>query len=87
LKGAELEDIPYKELTKLQLEGGVRIKKINPGKWKEAGVKAGYIVVYVDKVAVDNVEDLNRIMEFKSGGVLLEGIYPGGEKSTYGLEW
>jgi serine protease Do len=87
LKGAELEDIPYKELTKLQLEGGVRIKNIKPGVWKEAGVKTGYIVAYVDKVAVDNVEDLNRILELKSGGVLLEGFYPGGKKSTYGLEW
>lgn len=87
LHGAEVEDVPYKELAKLQLEGGVRVKRVFPGKWKAAGVKPGFIIAYIDKVPVDNVEDINRIMEFKDGGVLLEGIYENGERGTFGIEW
>lgn len=87
LHGAEVEDVPYKELAKLQLEGGVRVKKIFPGKWKDAGVKPGFIIAYVDKIPVDNVEDINRIMEFKEGGVLLEGVYENGERGTFGIYW
>jgi Do/DeqQ family serine protease len=87
LSGLKVEDIPYKELTKLQLEGGVRIKEVSAGKWKEAGIRPDYILTYIDKVPVDNVEDLNRILDIKKGGILIEGFYPDGEKGTYGLEW
>jgi hypothetical protein len=33
------------------------------------------------------VEDLNRILDFKKGGILIEGFYPDGQKGTYGVEW
>jgi serine protease Do len=85
--GAQLEDVPYKELTQLQLEGGVRINITGEGKWKEAGIRNGFIAGYVDKLPIDNVEDLNRILEFKKGGILIEGFYPDGKKGTYGLAW
>lgn len=87
ISGAQLEDVPYKELAKLMLEGGVRIKSVEDGKWQQAGIKENFIIAYIDKVPVDNVEDLNRILEYKRGGVLIEGVYPGGQKGTYGLEW
>jgi membrane-associated protease RseP (regulator of RpoE activity) len=87
LTGLTVEDVPYKELNELQLEGGVRIKNVTAGKWKEAGLKNNFIIAYIDKVPVDNVEDLNRILDFKKGGILIEGFYPGGEKGVYGMEW
>lgn len=87
LSGVEVEDVPYKDLVKYQLEGGVRVKALKTGKWKDAGFRENFIIAYIDKVPVDNVEDLNRILEFKKGGILVEGIYPDGEKGTYGVEW
>ena len=87
LNGVEVEDVPYKELAGLQIEGGVRIKDIISSKWKEAGIKKGFLITYVDKIPVDNVEDLNRILDFKKGGILIEGIYTDGKKGTYGVEW
>jgi len=85
--GVQIEDVPYKELASLQLEGGVRIKEITMGKWKETGIKKGFVIAYVDKVPVDNVADLNRILDFKKGGILIEGFYPSGQKGTYGVDW
>jgi len=85
--GAMLEDIPYNVLVKLQLEGGVKVKHVGDGKWKKAGVKDGFIIAFVDKIAVDDVADLNRILDFKKGGVLIEGIYPSGENGIYGVAW
>ncbi|HEY9008245.1 MAG TPA: trypsin-like peptidase domain-containing protein, partial [Ohtaekwangia sp.] len=87
LTGMTLEDVPYKELNDMQLEGGVRVKKLTAGKWKEAGLRDNFVIAYIDKVPVDNVEDLNRILDFKKGGILIEGFYPNGEKGTYGMEW
>ena len=87
LGGVTVEDMQYKQLAGLQLEGGVRVRSVATGKWKEAGVKNGFIIAYIDKIPVDNVEDLNRILDFKRGGILVEGYYEDGEKGIYGLEW
>ncbi|HET7179604.1 MAG TPA: deoxyribonuclease HsdR, partial [Chryseosolibacter sp.] len=76
-----------RDLAKLLLDGGVKVADISMGKWKKAGIRKGFIVAYIDKVPVDNVDDLNRILEYKKGGVLIEGYYPDGEKGIYGVEW
>jgi serine protease Do len=85
--GMEVEDISFNELTNMKLESGIRVKQIKDGKWKEAGVKEGFIIVYLDRVPVDDVEDFNRMLEYKSGGILVEGYYTTDEKKAYGLEW
>lgn len=87
ISGAAIEDVPYRDLAKLMLEGGVLVKHLQDGKWKKAGIKENFIITFVDKVAVDNVEDLNRILEYKKGGILVEGKYANGQKGTYGIEW
>jgi serine protease Do len=87
LEGAVFEDMSYSELTRLNADGGVRIKSVDEGKWKQAGMKEGFIITHIDKVQVDNVEDLNRILEIKKGGILIEGISLKGVKGTYGVDW
>jgi serine protease Do len=85
--GATIEDVPFKELADLQLEGGVRLKSVLDGKWKQAGVKDGYIISHIDKIPVDNLEDLNQILDFKKGGILIEGYYSDGQKGVFGIDW
>ena len=85
-RGLTVEDIDFNELNKMGLEGGVRVTDVKDSRWKEAGIKTGYVIAFIDRIAVDNVEDLNRILEFKKGGILIEGYYKG-EKKTYGLDW
>jgi serine protease Do len=87
IEGARFEDVPYRELAKLLLDGGVKVVNVAPGKWKKAGIKKDFIIAYIDKVPVDNIEDLNRVLEYKKGGVLVEGFYIDGQKGTYGMEW
>lgn len=87
LEGATFEDISYRNLTKLNIDGGVLIKHLSEGKWKKAGIKEGFIITHIDKVPVDNVEDLNRTLNFKSGGILVEGIYQKKDKEVFGLDW
>lgn len=87
IDGAEFENVTYRELSKLLLEGGVKVKQLSKGKWRDSGMKEGFIIGYIDKVPVDNVEDLNRILSYKKGGILLEGYYADGAKGTYGVEW
>jgi len=87
MEGATFEDISYSELTKKNIDGGVLLKALQNGKWKKSGMKEDFIITHIDKVAVDNIKDLNQILRYKSGGILVEGIYWNGEKGVYGIEW
>jgi S1-C subfamily serine protease len=87
LEGAEFEDVPYPKLTLLGLEGGVRLKKLSNGKWKKAGAEEEQIITHIDKLSIDNVADLNRILEMKKGGILVEGVNQHGEKKIFGMDW
>jgi S1-C subfamily serine protease len=61
---------------------------VNPthGPWAEAGIPAGFIVLYVDKVAVDDLSDLVRMMDYKKGAILVEGITPEGERRVFAVD-
>jgi S1-C subfamily serine protease len=87
LEGATFEDITYRNLTKLNIDGGVLIKELKSGKWKKSGIREGFIITHIDKVPIDNLEDLNQTLNFKNGGILVEGLYSKQEIEVYGIDW
>lgn len=87
IEGATFEDVSYSALNRRNLDGGVLVSVLENGKWKTAGIKEDFIITHIDKVAVDNVADLNRILSYKSGGLLVEGVYKNGEKGVFGVAW
>lgn len=87
LEGATFEDVPAAELSDIGLESGVRIASVTNGKFKDAGFHEGFVIGYIDKINVENVSDLNRILDFKRGGILVEGFFANGEKGVIGMDW
>lgn len=87
LGGATFDNAAYHELLKLGIDGGTIIKAVHEGQWKRAGIKEGFIITHIDKVAIDNIEDLNRVLEIKRGAILVEGKYRTGEKGIFGVDW
>lgn len=87
IEGASFENLKMNEMSDLDITGGVRITEIEEGKWQEAGIQEGFIITKIDKVPIDNVEDLNRILKNKKGGLLAEGIYDDGESGIFGVDW
>lgn len=87
MEGATFEDLAYRDLNRLNIDGGVKLVKVDEGVWDKGGIKNGFVITHIDKVEVDNVEDLNRILAIKRGGMLVEGLYDNGEKSVYGVNW
>jgi Do/DeqQ family serine protease len=87
IEGATFEDVPVEQLNEMGLDGGVRIASITDGKWKDAGFTKGFVIGYIDKIVVEDVADLNRILDFKRGGILIEGFFSDGRKGTIGMDW
>lgn len=87
IEGGMFENVSTTEAEEYDIEGGVKLVEVRDGKWQDAGVDKGFIITSVDKTAIHNVDELKRLMENKSGGVLVEGFYQDGEQVYYGLGW
>ena len=81
--GAEFETISDKEKQKLDINYGIKIKNLDRGKLKDAGLKEGFIITNVNKKPIYEVNDLKREIGNARGGILVEGIYPNGELAYY----
>ncbi len=88
LEGATFENIPESESRRLGIYGGVKITDVQSGKWKEAGIKEGFIITEIDKTRVQNVDELRAILEFKVGErINILGISADGERTYYSMKW
>jgi len=83
--GAEFEELNTEEKLRYQINSGVKISKLHSGKLANAGIKEGFIITSVDKKKISSVKDIATMLENKSGGILIEGLYPNGIKAYYGF--
>ena len=82
--GIEVVELSKSELKDLEIDGGVKITKINAGKIRNfTSIKPGFIVTQVNKRKINDIDDFLEIVENESGGVMLEGVYPGRSGKYY----
>ena len=73
---------------KLDINSGLQIKDLGSGKWKETDIKEGFIITKIDRREINSPEDLSMALRRSEGqGILIEGLYPNGEKAYYGVGW
>jgi len=85
LLGAKMEVASSDVLRKIGIDHGVQVVALQDGLMRKAGIKEGYVITEIDNKPVLSVEDVNKILAGKSGGVLLEGIYPNRVRAYYGF--
>lgn len=84
LLGADFETLDKEMAKKLEIDGGVRISKLYPGKLRsETQIREGFIITHIDGKKVKEVADVASILENKKGGVMLEGVYEDGNTYYY----
>jgi Do/DeqQ family serine protease len=83
--GADFGPITEKDMERLKIDEGIQILNLTKGKLKDAGVKIGFIITDINKMAVSSVEDIKRVLSQASNKkpVLVEGVYPTGEWTYY----
>lgn len=83
--GARLHNVSVEEMEKLNINYGVKVEQLLPGRLSSTGMKEGFIILKVDNYEIKNTEDLSKVLQNKKGGVLIEGIYPNGVTAYYGF--
>ena len=81
--GAKFVAISDSDKEELGIRYGVKIAELGDGKFRDAGIKKGFIITQVNKNAVSEVNELKHIIKNSRGGILVEGIYPNGEVAYY----
>ena len=81
--GATFETLSDEEKTKLGIENGLKVNKLENGKLKNAGIKEGFIITSIDHKQINTKEELKSVLENKKGGILIEGVYTNGMRAYY----
>ncbi len=85
LLGARLENAPDELLERLDIEHGVQVSSVSRGAFSNAGIRRGFIITHIDNNAVRDPDDVAGILHDRSGGILIEGVYPDGRRAYYGV--
>ena len=88
--GAEFRALDADTAKKLGISGGVQVEKLFPGKLRsQTDMREGFIITQADGRAVSSPEELEKVLEHKKGGVMLEGLYeslPGTYYYAFGMD-
>ncbi|MEI6888973.1 MAG: Do family serine endopeptidase [Bacteroidota bacterium] len=87
LYGATFEPLGETEKARYRLSHGFKITRVEPGKFSQAGLKAGFILVNVDNRPITSIGALKEALTSNKNGVQIDGLYPNGMRAFYGLSW
>ena len=83
--GATLGEPDKDLLARLRLKGGVEVKELEKGKFKDAGVQKGLIITHINQVPVTTVKEALEVIGNAKRGLLVEGVYRNGDVYYYGV--
>lgn len=77
--GVDLQNVPAKDLTKYQFDGGVKVINIKPdGPLGKTRMEKGFVITAVNGRTIKNVDELAAALgNSRSSTIELQGIYPG----------
>ncbi len=81
--GAQFAEVDKETMKKLGIDKGVQIKRIGQGKFSEAGIKEGFIILKINNKKIEKLNDVREIISNIDGGVYIEGVYPNGMVAYY----
>lgn len=83
LLGATFKNLEPSDKSELRIKNGVKIDKIGSGKFKDAGIKEGFIITKINNRPVYDMAELKMLIESSDGGIYIEGVYPNGVTAYY----
>ena len=87
LAGATFENLKQVIEGPNGVQGRVHIKTLKEGPWKQAGIKAGFIITAIDNELITQAGQLKGILDGKKKAFLVDGFYPGGQAASYAVAW
>lgn len=85
--GATFSPVSKQEKNKLGISGGVKISDVGRSKFRDVGMKDGFVITHIDKKPVNEPADVEKhLKNMKEDVVYVEGFYPDGLKAYYPIK-
>ena len=89
--GATFKEPDSKTKAQFQLSYGMEVKSVSKGKFQEAGIKPGFVIVKINNQAIRSTDDIESVFDaaintsdqFKV--LNIAGIYPNGKVTYYAI--
>ena len=81
--GASVRTVNPQTASNLRIRGGVEVTSVADGKFKQAGIKEGFIITSVNRRPMRSADELKAILSNSKGGIYIEGVYPNGKAAYY----
>jgi serine protease Do len=85
IHGATFQRVSAEERKRYKIQDGYKIIRLENGLLRNSGIRDGFIVVAIDKQIIHSTKELQDGLTSQKGGILLEGVYPNGQRAYYGI--
>lgn len=89
--GASFKPVDEKVKSRFSIDYGIEVKEVKKGKFADAGIKAGYVILKVNNLRMTSEEDLKTLLESVNGNeesnkvLWVSGFYPNGQTAYYAI--
>ena len=90
--GAAFKELSAEKQRQYGVNGGVEVTGVTSGKFKDAGINKGFIIISVNDVRVATPEDLEKVIDqvlqgsIDDRGLFIKGFYPNGRTKYYAID-
>lgn len=85
--GAVIREVNEKEKADLEIKYGLKVTKVNAGKFRERGIPAGFVIQTVNESAMKSLSDLADVVKAanksKDPVLIIKGLYPSGKREYF----
>ncbi|SMO43254.1 Do/DeqQ family serine protease [Saccharicrinis carchari] len=85
LLGAELRELSDQQKNRLLVDYGMEVVKLTAGKFKQSGIREGFIILKANRQPIKTITDLKDVIATTDGGLFITGVYPNGQVTYYAI--
>lgn len=87
--GAVIREVNETEKADLDIKYGLKVTKVNNGKFRERGIPVGFVIQTVNDETMKTLSDLNEVVKAanksKDPVLYIKGLYPSGKKEYFSV--
>lgn len=87
--GAVIREVNESEKADLDIKYGLKVTKVNRGKFRERGIPVGFVIQTVNEETMKTLSDLNEVVKAanksKDPVLYIKGLYPSGKKEYFSV--
>jgi Do/DeqQ family serine protease len=84
--GASFEPVDKGDMSKLNIDHGLKVVELGDGILKKGGVQEGFIILEINNYEINSKQDIEYALQSLAGNVIrISGVYTNGMRMNYGF--